>query len=125
MFRHMLPKYNMHMKSHLLSVMEWLALHGISILTHKAYSLDYFVILNGISGHRPMRNDWACFADRPGKFRIAAAVAVLVLTAFLTVGFAPPAEALPSFARQTGQPCGTCHTDFPALTPYGRRFQLL
>src|SRR5215470_20049571 len=36
-----------------------------------------------------------------------------------------PAKALPSFARQTGQPCGTCHTDFPALTPYGRRFKLL
>ena len=44
---------------------------------------------------------------------------------FLTIGFAPPAQALPSFARQTGQPCGTCHTDFPALTPYGRRFKLL
>lgn len=36
-----------------------------------------------------------------------------------------PAQALPSYARQTGQPCGTCHTDFPALTPYGRRFKLL
>jgi len=34
------------------------------------------------------------------------------------------AEALPSFARQTGQPCGACHTDFPALTPFGRRFKL-
>jgi hypothetical protein len=47
---------------------------------------------------------------------------------FITVvasSFAPPAQALPSFARQTGQPCGTCHTDFPALTPYGRRFKLL
>ncbi len=36
-----------------------------------------------------------------------------------------PAQALPSFARQTGQPCGTCHTDYPALTPFGRRFKLL
>jgi hypothetical protein len=34
------------------------------------------------------------------------------------------AQALPSFARQTGQPCGTCHTDYPGLTPYGRRFKL-
>jgi hypothetical protein len=34
------------------------------------------------------------------------------------------AQALPSFARQTGQPCGTCHTDFFGLTPYGRRFKL-
>jgi hypothetical protein len=48
----------------------------------------------------------------------------IVLAAFL-VGSAPPAQALPSFARQTGQPCGTCHTDFPFLTPFGRRFKLL
>src|SRR5713226_2036813 len=34
-----------------------------------------------------------------------------------------PAEALPSFARQTGERCGACHTDFPALTPFGRRFK--
>jgi len=35
-----------------------------------------------------------------------------------------PAEALPSFARQTGTACGACHTDFPQLTPFGRRFKL-
>ena len=43
--------------------------------------------------------------------------------AFLMVG-ADPAEALPSYARQTGQPCATCHTAFPELTPYGRRFKI-
>jgi len=36
----------------------------------------------------------------------------------------PPASAVPSFARQTGQPCATCHTAFPELTPFGRRFKL-
>lgn len=35
------------------------------------------------------------------------------------------ADALPLYARQTGQPCATCHTAFPELTPYGRRFKLL
>src|SRR5476649_723884 len=60
-----------------------------------------------------------------GNCGLFAAVAVVVLAGYLTIGFAPPAQALPSFARQTGQPCGTCHTDFPALTPYGRRFKLL
>src|ERR1700736_1141990 len=61
-----------------------------------------------------------------GNGRLFAAVGtVVVLTGFLTIGFAPSGQALPSFARQTGQPCGTCHTDFPALTPYGRRFKLL
>jgi hypothetical protein len=44
---------------------------------------------------------------------------------FFVAGVPRTAEALPSFARQTGQPCGTCHTDFPALTPFGRRFKLL
>src|SRR6516164_2525863 len=56
---------------------------------------------------------------------LAAIEAVAVLVGWLAVGFVPPAQALPSYARQTGQPCGTCHTDFPALTPYGRRFKLL
>ena len=35
-----------------------------------------------------------------------------------------PAHAVPSFARQTGQPCASCHTAFPELTPFGRRFKL-
>lgn len=35
-----------------------------------------------------------------------------------------PASAVPSFARQTGQPCATCHTAFPELTPFGRRFKI-
>ncbi|CAN3992052.1 hypothetical protein [Methylocystis bryophila] len=43
---------------------------------------------------------------------------------FVVVGLSAPAEAVPSFARQTGQPCATCHTNFPELTPYGRRFKL-
>ena len=59
---------------------------------------------------------------RLGGF-IAAAAAV-VLAAFLTIAYTPPAEALPSYARQTGQPCGSCHTDFAGLTPYGRLFKI-
>ena len=35
-----------------------------------------------------------------------------------------PVSALPSFARQTGQPCASCHSAFPQLTPFGRRFKL-
>jgi hypothetical protein len=37
-----------------------------------------------------------------------------------------PASALPSFAQQTGMPCGQCHTVAygPALTAYGRQFKL-
>jgi hypothetical protein len=62
----------------------------------------------------------------PGHCWLVTAIGVVfVLAGLLMTGFAPPAQALPSFARQTGQPCGTCHTDFPALTPFGRRFKLL
>ena len=35
-----------------------------------------------------------------------------------------PASALPSYARQTGLACGACHTEFPQLTPFGRRFKI-
>ncbi len=52
------------------------------------------------------------------------ALAALLFAGFLVVEFAVPARALPSYARQTGQPCGTCHTDFAGLTPYGRRFKI-
>ena len=65
------------------------------------------------------------FPLTPRHFGLIAAVGVVVVLAgFLTIGLAPPAQALPSFARQTGQPCGTCHTDFAGLTPYGRRFKI-
>jgi hypothetical protein len=53
-----------------------------------------------------------------------AVTAVCALAGFLVIGFERPAQALPSYARQTGQPCGTCHTDFAGLTPYGRLFKI-
>lgn len=37
----------------------------------------------------------------------------------------PKAEALPSYARQTGLPCSGCHYTPPELNPAGRRFKLL
>src|ERR1700692_4284966 len=55
---------------------------------------------------------------------LSKAMAVVFLAGFLALGRAPSAQALPSFARQTGQPCGTCHTDFAGLTPFGRRFKI-
>ena len=33
------------------------------------------------------------------------------------------ANAVPSFARQTGMPCSACHTVFPELTAFGRSFK--
>jgi hypothetical protein len=73
-----------------------------------------------------MRGDGVRIIRPFGKGGPFAALALVAVAAgLLTIGFTSPAQALPSFARQTGQPCGTCHTDFPALTPYGRRFKLL
>jgi hypothetical protein len=59
--------------------------------------------------------------------RLSALQLALTLTLFLGLFWTAvqPAEALPSFARQTGQTCSTCHTAFPQLTPYGRRFKLM
>jgi hypothetical protein len=34
------------------------------------------------------------------------------------------AQAVPSYARQTGMACQSCHTVFPELTPFGRSFKL-
>jgi hypothetical protein len=42
----------------------------------------------------------------------------------LTIWPLVPAQAVPSFARQTGMACAACHTVFPELTPFGREFKL-
>jgi len=55
------------------------------------------------------------------RFGVTAAFAATVLTG---LSLAPPARAVPSFARQTGLACEACHTVFPELTPFGRRFKL-
>jgi hypothetical protein len=58
---------------------------------------------------------------------LVSAAAALVFFATLSTASlvtVQPASAVPSFARQTGQPCAACHTAFPELTPFGRRFKL-
>jgi len=57
-----------------------------------------------------------------GKLRIL--IAALAMSSGVLL-FAPgTAQAVPSFARQTGLACEACHTVFPELTPFGRRFKL-
>ena len=60
-------------------------------------------------------------------FAIAMLVPVVSILIALTAAppFAPrPASATPGFARQTGISCQACHTVFPELTPFGRKFKL-
>ena len=56
-----------------------------------------------------------------GKLRTFIAGLAVAAGALLLPG---SAQAVPSFARQTGFACEACHTVFPELTPYGRRFKL-
>ncbi|HVA14666.1 MAG TPA: hypothetical protein VNF99_15575 [Stellaceae bacterium] len=58
-------------------------------------------------------------AGRLGYQWIAIFIGALAL-----LGGLPAAQALPSYARQTGQQCAACHNGFPELTPYGRLFKL-
>jgi hypothetical protein len=71
----------------------------------------------------------SCKIDKVEAFQTAiSAKPVLwvgaVAAVFGFVAFPLPAQSLPSFARQTGQPCGACHIDYPSLTPFGRQFKL-
>src|SRR6516164_9757532 len=58
-------------------------------------------------------------------FWLASPLGALGLAVLISGALAPySAVALPLYARQTGQPCATCHTAFLELTPFGRRFKL-
>ena len=62
---------------------------------------------------------------RSAIFGISTALLLSIVTIWLSLAISSrPASAVPSFARQTGQPCAACHTAFPELTPFGRRFKL-
>jgi hypothetical protein len=48
-----------------------------------------------------------------GKLLMTILVSGAVIAAVLVIGLSPrPAVSLPLYARQTGQPCATCHTAF-------------
>lgn len=52
---------------------------------------------------------------------VAGALYAALMVLFLRV---PAASAIPSYARQTGYPCKSCHYMPPELTPLGRAFKL-
>jgi len=56
--------------------------------------------------------------------QVALAGISLTLPIFVSGVRAPSASAVPSYSRQTGFPCKSCHTTPPELTPLGRQFKL-
>ncbi len=73
-----------------------------------------------------LKNSRTC-SNEPLPLPSWAARGALALTSLAAASFieTPTASAVPSYARQTGQPCATCHTAFPELTPFGRQFKLM
>jgi hypothetical protein len=51
-------------------------------------------------------------------------VFILMIAMAAIAILSPPAYAVPSFERQTGMACASCHTVFPELTAFGRQFKL-
>ena len=62
---------------------------------------------------------WKMNRKKSGKIFFLLIVIVLMQLLAVTT-----ALAVPSFARQTGLSCTSCHTVFPELTPFGRLFKL-
>jgi hypothetical protein len=48
----------------------------------------------------------------------------VVMPVALIVALRAVSTRVPSYSRQTGLPCSTCHYQFPQLTPFGRLFKL-
>lgn len=61
----------------------------------------------------------------PARWLRRTLMSVAFVVAFLAAWVSVPvARAVPSFTRQTGFPCSSCHTTPPELTPLGRTFKL-
>ena len=55
---------------------------------------------------------------------IAKTCGAFFMVASLVIIVIPKAFAVPSYSRQTGLPCASCHYAPPELTPFGRTFKL-
>ena len=60
----------------------------------------------------------------PQRSALSENVRRLALVVFAALVTATPAHAVPSFARQTGLECVSCHLSWPELTTVGREFKL-
>jgi hypothetical protein len=69
-----------------------------------------------------MRNSKAVVPS--GNAILMKAVGPMLVIAWLLIVCKPEARAVPSYSRQTGLPCATCHYAPPELTAFGRKFKL-
>ena len=62
-----------------------------------------------------------------GNIRTRNGAGMAWLLGLLALAIMPAARAVPAFARQTHQPCASCHIGGfgPQLTPFGRQFKLM
>ena len=90
---------------------------------HSGVKMQFASTIFRMSGKEPAMSVRARQTQR--RFSAVETLVVGVMAGFATL--APlDAQALPLFARQTGQNCVSCHAggQFPELTPYGRMFKL-
>jgi hypothetical protein len=78
-----------------------------------------------MTSHRPSRVV-ARLAGSSRGWKWALPIPVAAATVVMALTITRPANAVPSFTDQTGQPCAACHVGGfgPQLTPFGREFKL-
>jgi len=62
--------------------------------------------------------------DTQSRYSLGGILLKLFAMISLIVLSVPSAQAVPSYSRQTGLPCASCHYAPPELTPFGRTFKL-
>lgn len=62
--------------------------------------------------------------DTQSRYSLSGILLKLFAITPLVVLSVPSAQAVPSYSRQTGLPCASCHYAPPELTPFGRTFKL-
>jgi hypothetical protein len=62
--------------------------------------------------------------DTQSRYSLSGIFSKILVIISLAVLSVPSARAVPSYSRQTGLPCASCHYAPPELTPFGRTFKL-
>lgn len=87
------------------------------IYTIKPINMEYFLRIkrNRFSASTIINN---------GTIKTLSGIRKLIIIALVLFMHLGAAKAVPSYARQTGMSCSTCHFSFPELTDFGRQFKI-